>query len=604
MNHNNAAVRVLRVPELLDMVIGDADRDTITKTARVCREWSAIALAHLWHTQTALEPLFSLLTSQGFQLQDNKLGLKGCPSEHNWRRFFEYSRRIKALIIDDRAERHTPLLDTFARLRPFHIGQNGNLFPALRTLHWTAATETSLLYSSVLFMHPGIRTFHVDLPQTYAHTRPGNALDQYIDHAIGRMPNIEHLAVKMRGYWAVVEPNVVRLIKGFSKTLVSLELPTYWTSTALLETLSALPHFRELKRSESVYGVYDPARRFAPRIPATVASWPCLEALTLAVPFGEVTRFLRTCYLPPSLVDLELFTPRLETRESIRDLCLAISEKCPAVHTLTINKCPIRPLDQHLLPALHICPSIDDILPVLSLPLVSFSFRHEFPLYFPEKRLRRIVKNLPDIEVLDLNPNPDYDPAAYSKGDFLSLGSLTTFLKYCPELEELTLYIDNKNTDFYDAGEFKPTYEQYEFFEELCGLTLGGPGPIELFGNQVLFFLSRYIALGCEVVSATEARRMGITEAVALEREEFWKCVNERLPMLVAVRLDEEEKRAVYFDALMERAQAEILRCGGNVSVLDDPEDSDDSEDEDRSVRTRTPPPAYQELPPCTFGSV
>ncbi|KAF6754683.1 hypothetical protein DFP72DRAFT_812506, partial [Ephemerocybe angulata] len=331
MNHTTATTRVLLVPELFDMVIQDMDQSTLTKAARVNKHWSGAALACLWESQVDLKPLFNLLATKGYELKDNKLVRESTlplrstlltplsiplrlPTEQSWRRFFEYSRRIKSLRIDDTEERDTFLLDTFARLRPFHIGENGNLFPFLRSLRWTGATETSLLHRSVLFMHPGIRKFHVTLPSSYVHTLPGDALRQYVDHVIGRMPNIAHLAVIMKGYAAVVEPSVLQLIKGYTKTLETLEVPKYWTSSALIEILSSLPRFRNLQiqTSEKSVGVYDPARRFKPTLLPNVASWPSLEKLHLSAPYGEVTDYLRRNTLPPSVVELFIYTPRQE----------------------------------------------------------------------------------------------------------------------------------------------------------------------------------------------------------------------------------------------------------------------------------------------------
>ncbi|KAJ3493843.1 hypothetical protein NMY22_g20155 [Coprinellus aureogranulatus] len=168
-----AMPRVLQVPELFDLIIGELDDEDLTIAARVCKQWSEVALGHLWETQTDLRPLFNLLASKGYELKHNKLDLVGLPTERAWHRFFHYSKRVKSLAFDDTDERYVLLLDTFARLRPFHIGENGNLFPSLRSFSWVAPTELSLLHRSVLFMHPGIRTFHITLPTTYTHTVPG-----------------------------------------------------------------------------------------------------------------------------------------------------------------------------------------------------------------------------------------------------------------------------------------------------------------------------------------------------------------------------------------------------------------------------------------------
>ena len=79
--------RALQVLELLDMVIRDLDKGTLTKAARVCKEWSSVALGHLWETQTDPLPLFKLLAPNGFELKENKLVCDLVPSISNSLRF-------------------------------------------------------------------------------------------------------------------------------------------------------------------------------------------------------------------------------------------------------------------------------------------------------------------------------------------------------------------------------------------------------------------------------------------------------------------------------------------------------------------------------------
>jgi hypothetical protein len=71
--HDSAMPRALQVLELLDMVLRGLDRKTLAKAARVCRDWSNIALGHLWETLIDLLPLFKLLAPNGFELKENKL---------------------------------------------------------------------------------------------------------------------------------------------------------------------------------------------------------------------------------------------------------------------------------------------------------------------------------------------------------------------------------------------------------------------------------------------------------------------------------------------------------------------------------------------------
>lgn len=416
-------------------------------------------------------------------------------------------------------------------------------------------------------MHPGIRTFSITLPTTYAHTVPGAALRQYIDHVIGRMPRIENLSVQMRGYMAVVEPFILQLVNGFSESLKSLEIPRYWSSTALLETLSTLPRFQSLQSPEYGGGVYDPSRRFKPSIPDSVNSWPALEKLHLSTPFQDVTQFLKTNTLPPTLEELYIYTPRLESRAAVRELCSEISKKCKSVQYLLISKCDERGLDRTLHPALDECPSIEDLKLLFSgLALIEFSFHHEFPLAFKDDLVSSIAPLLPEIHFLDLNPNPDFEAAQYSAGDFPSLHSLPTFGNSCPDLTELGLYLDNQNFDY---ASIASSFSVPDPLDALFVLSLGGPAHVTLNANDVLMFLSLLLHEDCTVHSATEHRSRGVPRVIVDRREQFWSGVNDRLPLLVIVREEEAERMEKMVDAI-DRAEKEIERCGGDVSVLDE----------------------------------
>ena len=53
--------RVLRIPELLQMIFGILDLPSNTVNARVCKQWSDIALDILWREIDELYILFKIL---------------------------------------------------------------------------------------------------------------------------------------------------------------------------------------------------------------------------------------------------------------------------------------------------------------------------------------------------------------------------------------------------------------------------------------------------------------------------------------------------------------------------------------------------------------
>lgn len=53
--------RPTHIPELLTIMFSFLDNRSLARAARVCSQWSDVALDTLWHTATDLRPLLSLL---------------------------------------------------------------------------------------------------------------------------------------------------------------------------------------------------------------------------------------------------------------------------------------------------------------------------------------------------------------------------------------------------------------------------------------------------------------------------------------------------------------------------------------------------------------
>jgi len=63
--------RVLRIPELLQMIFGVLDLPSNTVNARVCKQWSDIALDMLWREVDGLHILFRILAPLIITVEDN-----------------------------------------------------------------------------------------------------------------------------------------------------------------------------------------------------------------------------------------------------------------------------------------------------------------------------------------------------------------------------------------------------------------------------------------------------------------------------------------------------------------------------------------------------
>lgn len=146
--------------------------------------------------------------------------------------------------------------------------------------------------------------------------------------------------------------------------------------------------------------------------------------------------------------------------------------------------------------------------------------------------------------------------------------------------------MDNHNFD-YAAVSSSPDRMTVEPLDSLFVLTIGGPGNVTFNGNDVLMFLSMILQDDCTVQSATEHRSRGVHRSVVDKRAAFWNGVNDRLPLLVKVRMEEAEV-IDEMRKMIDRAKEEIRRCGGDVSVLEDPEEGEGagSDEGDRGTIT------------------
>ena len=113
--------RVLCIPELLDMVFRFLDDASNASNARVCRQWSEIALDTLWRDVDDLYRLFGLLAPLR-KADDQEDGLLLRPDDRE-----DYVRRSIS-------GRRTTLISTIGTRRPFSVFRNLEIGDASRNI--------------------------------------------------------------------------------------------------------------------------------------------------------------------------------------------------------------------------------------------------------------------------------------------------------------------------------------------------------------------------------------------------------------------------------------------------------------------------------------
>ncbi|KAG5650157.1 hypothetical protein H0H81_000512 [Sphagnurus paluster] len=518
------AARALVIPELLDMVFQYLDDASNASNARVCKQWSELALDTLWKEVTEPYHLFSLLAPMTCSAGEYSFTR---PLESNdWRRFDRYRRRVRTLYYHtSEAEYilHPSTFDDLARTRT-----SFDILPCLHTLKWHARIALC-----VLFMHRHIRTFAVMLPSS-------SSLGSLFDQVAARMPAITHLDLRMSLSMRAIEPHTTTLLASLTK-LTKITLPRFCLTTALAEHLSRLPHLESIEfQYLDEQGRGDPADvlDFSPVL--TQGAFPALSDLNTTITYTHAARFFTASFAPTALTSLYLDSTLIESPTATRALTTVLAESCQLLKSLALVSLVDASTVLSTPPDPDTCLAIADLRPLFRCTrLTSLEVVHHAPLRLSLADVEELARAWPAIETLLLNTEPAYLASAH-----LTLHALVPFARHCPSLRVLGLFLDASAPATAVADELPP-------FAALRRLSMGVSPLAPRSTGAAALFLSHLVPRRCPPACRIES---GVTWDEALPvapgnvveiqaRCEAWARVVELLPLLVGLRGEERERR-------------------------------------------------------------
>ncbi|KIO23774.1 hypothetical protein M407DRAFT_26773 [Tulasnella calospora MUT 4182] len=463
--------RALRIPEvLLEIFVASTD-STRAAAARVCRSWSSLALDVLWRDMESPIPLLQVLSplqpkqtpEQDGETYDDWDFANGL-FDVDWTRFHSYATRIRTLVyrLNDPAigSKNNCLspraLERVALLYP----QGRCLVPNIQELRchvtWDEAVQTI-----PAFVGPNLKT----LAMSFCTGMPGRCLKGLFQALVSRTAMLDHFHLSTD--CPVVEFEGA-LAKWFESTplLTEAELPRYYQTEAIVETLGRLESLRSLA---TVWDNHLPYDAHGVHFQLSQDSFPGLTNLDIE---GHLDYALATLQTSPQLSRIKcicLTSYRAPTSEEVLNLTTALALACPVLDVVWLNLASeddtttTEPLAFEVFRPLLECHQVTE-----------FVVGHDMPLLLEESDVDEMAEKWPELKVLLLTRDPNHPPDNLTSEYGLDLSILAHMAQKLRNLTNLGLFLDvERFTDF--EGNLDPPHQ----FEKLIVLDVGcSPIPV------------------------------------------------------------------------------------------------------------------------------
>jgi len=354
------------------------------------------------------------------------------PGAGRWLRFeSKYRARIRILrhVYEEVFYRIGPLLAGIHRIQ-----SSFPIIPHLHTLEWDADEEDGLM-DAMVFMHDGIK--ECIFSKSWEGDWPN--LNIFIEALPLRVPRLTSLELAFYPSQSLVDPFMVLFqnlphlthigipaIEDLSRILLCLG-----RSSALQSLTSCFWEAGGIKTGISVTKSLNPG------------SFPALRNLDLCTSqYKSIFPFLRD-HIFNQLHSVKLHSLQVENPNSVRTLFHHISQNCPKITTLVVTYSSSIDDDPLSEPSNEVLVTFEDFRGVLECKKIKhFSLYHPYSLNLSDSDVEEIVRAWPQLEVLQLNPNP---PCHRILGNSVSVSTVLTLACQCPELKDLGLLFDLKH---------------------------------------------------------------------------------------------------------------------------------------------------------------
>ncbi|KAF4597853.1 F-box domain-containing protein [Pleurotus pulmonarius] len=436
-----SSARVLGIPELLAHIFSVSTRQANAVHARVCKEWSDVALDILWwrvhniaHLMRLLSPLEEEYDEDGNVTRYFVNGGEDI-STYNWERLESYGRRVRTLVVDPRA---SALHESIFEEIEIGNGDFLDLLPNLQRLEWYTDPYYYHLFTSKKVSH---LTMRLD-PQDALH----KCVYEIIRDIPKFLPHLETLALQLPSHYEYISNdqletqlsevetldhihNAIVASLGNLPLLSHVSLPKCFLVPKVVHQLSTLNKLTSIETSLPL----SPCEATFP-LALAADSFISMTRLTFSTTFARATECFSQRNHPPYIVHLELVSAIIEPERDYSRLLEVLSASYPGLEVLVLE-CKPRP-EVDVEPTVQTTVTYDSLRPILRCrKLKTLKLRHYFPFLLEHDDILSIAEALPSIETLLLNESP----RALLKPTF-PIGTLLVFRTRCPRLKHLGLY--------------------------------------------------------------------------------------------------------------------------------------------------------------------
>jgi len=378
-------------------------------------------------------------------------------------------------------------------------------------------------------MHTGVQTFQIWLPNDIARDSPR----PFFQDLAVRMPNIMKLNIKSDAAIFDYEVDLIDLISRLPK-LHTVTFPRFYITARLMGALSRLPNLGVIEFQyvdEQGCGDPDDVIPFTPLVEE--GSFPALWDLSLSATFEEVSQFLGLEFAPTNLTSLYVDSRLIETAASVHGFLCRVVDNCQLLNSLSLVSSLHRDSEPNDGEERYRI-TFDHLKPAFKLSdLKVLEVSHLYPLALKIEDIIFLATSWPFLETLILNNEP-----VYCLQSDLTMGALLPFAHHCPYLIHLGLFVDTSRTSP------PPVTTPVVPFKCLKRLSMG----VSIIDDDksVALYLSHVLPSGCSVEcgvtwSDDELPSDEVYKEV-LERCSKWEKVNNLLPVLIRVRVEEKDR--------------------------------------------------------------
>ncbi|KAF4576972.1 hypothetical protein EYR36_004956 [Pleurotus pulmonarius] len=463
------------------------------RNALVSKAWSDNALNVLWHRVDSLRPLVKILAPLQLSLRP---AFTRPIIPIDWAGFRKYSWRVHEIKAHDWLQYDGSIFVDMAFSRPSY-----DLFPHLRSVDFEGGSAKYI----ALISHTTITTLHIRVAATnHVDMLAFRGMLMYLPD---RTPKLEHLdlalAATPHAHTNISSELHIVLGNLFRLKTLHISVSLFDANSRTLHSLSRLPRLESL----SVFQLNSELQEDATPYPAPSSGtgFSSLTSLRLTHSLTYATSLLEGY----EFIQLRSFTISSGTQETIQSLVNileAVAVNCLKLACLVVQSAGFEEM-QPQGSTLAVLQSLARCLSLTELQL------QDFPLNLDTNFVSSIMTALPALRTLVLRP----DPAAVGPPT-LPISALSEFTSICPQMTNLSLYMDTTLVDTPITGGNKP-------FLRLEDLDVGD-SPANSSAGELAAFLSGVLPEGCRLSWRGFPPR--------------WASVADLLPTLIRIRKAEQ----------------------------------------------------------------